>query len=109
MKEYRERELKWLSVVSKMDVGTVEKDSKLKKLVRSGIPASIRAKSWQFLSRSREYQKPGLYKVDQASSMYISWASAYTILPHYIDRPYYKARKALSMMSSNKMLQGMIW
>ncbi|CAO3675133.1 unnamed protein product [Umbelopsis ramanniana] len=62
MKEYRERELKWLSVVSKMDVGTVEKDNKLKKLVRSGIPASIRAKSWQFLSRSREYQKPGLYK-----------------------------------------------
>ncbi|KAH8551518.1 rab-GTPase-TBC domain-containing protein [Umbelopsis sp. PMI_123] len=62
MKEYRERELKWLSVVSKMDVGTVEKDNKLKKLVRSGIPASIRAKSWQFLSRSREYQKHGLYQ-----------------------------------------------
>jgi hypothetical protein len=62
MKEYRERELKWLSVVSKMDVGTAEKDSKLKKLVRTGIPASIRARSWQFLSRSREYQKRGVYQ-----------------------------------------------
>lgn len=62
MKEYREREVKWLSVVSKMDVGTAEKDSKLKKLVRSGIPASIRARSWQFLARSRDYSKPGLYQ-----------------------------------------------
>ncbi|KAI8992169.1 rab-GTPase-TBC domain-containing protein [Mycotypha africana] len=52
MKDYRETELKWLSIVSKLDAGTVKRDAKLKKLVRQGIPASVRPRVWQFLAGS---------------------------------------------------------
>ncbi|CAO3628590.1 unnamed protein product [Cunninghamella echinulata] len=62
LKHYREREVKWLSIVGKMDAGSVKKDAKLKKLVRSGIPTSVRAKVWQFLSGSTDYQKKGQFK-----------------------------------------------
>ncbi|CEG73143.1 hypothetical protein RMATCC62417_08579 [Rhizopus microsporus] len=58
MKEYRENELKWLTIVNKLDAGTVKKDVKMKKLVRGGIPASVRAKVWQFLAGSDDYRKP---------------------------------------------------
>ncbi|RUS15653.1 rab-GTPase-TBC domain-containing protein [Endogone sp. FLAS-F59071] len=62
IKAYREREAKWLSIVSKMDVGAVKKDAKLKKLVRAGIPASVRGKAWQFLAGSAEFRKNGVYE-----------------------------------------------
>ncbi|CAO3638487.1 unnamed protein product [Mucor hiemalis] len=61
MKEYRENELKWLSIVNKLDAGTVKKDAKMKKLVRSGIPASVRSKVWQFLAGSNDYRKQGQF------------------------------------------------
>ncbi|OAD73610.1 hypothetical protein PHYBLDRAFT_168049 [Phycomyces blakesleeanus NRRL 1555(-)] len=62
MKAYREREAKWLSIVGKLDAGTAKKDAKLKKLVRSGIPASVRARAWQFLAGSMDYKKKGYYE-----------------------------------------------
>ncbi|RUS24121.1 kinase-like domain-containing protein, partial [Jimgerdemannia flammicorona] len=46
-----------------MDAGAVKKDSKLKKLVRSGIPASVRGRAWQFLAGSAGYRKTGVYEV----------------------------------------------
>ncbi|KAI8369716.1 rab-GTPase-TBC domain-containing protein [Blakeslea trispora] len=57
MKEYRENELKWLSIVNKLDAGTVKKDAKFKKLVRNGIPASVRSRVWQFLAGSADYRR----------------------------------------------------
>ncbi|RUO96628.1 rab-GTPase-TBC domain-containing protein [Jimgerdemannia flammicorona] len=45
-----------------MDAGAVKKDSKLKKLVRSGIPASVRGRAWQFLAGSAGYRKTGVYE-----------------------------------------------
>lgn len=63
MKHYREREVKWLSIVNKMDAGSVKKDAKLKKLVRSGIPTSVRSRVWQFLAGSTtDYQKRGSFQ-----------------------------------------------
>lgn len=62
MKEYRENELKWLNIVNKLDAGTVKKDVKMKKLVRGGIPGSVRAKVWQFLAGSNDYQKPNYFQ-----------------------------------------------
>ncbi|CDH53403.1 tbc1 domain family member 10a-like [Lichtheimia corymbifera JMRC:FSU:9682] len=62
MKEYREQEIKWINTVGKMDAGTVKKDAKFKKLVRSGIPASVRARVWQFLADSQRYAKKGTYE-----------------------------------------------
>ncbi|KAI9468496.1 MAG: rab-GTPase-TBC domain-containing protein [Benjaminiella poitrasii] len=59
LKEYRENELKWLSIVNKMDAGHVKRDAKFKKLVRQGIPASVRARVWQFLAGSKDYCKGG--------------------------------------------------
>ncbi|KAI7863462.1 rab-GTPase-TBC domain-containing protein [Spinellus fusiger] len=62
MKAYREREAKWLLIVGKLDAGTAKKDAKLKKLVRSGIPTSVRARAWQFLAGSSDYKKRGYYE-----------------------------------------------
>ncbi|KAI8079714.1 rab-GTPase-TBC domain-containing protein [Gilbertella persicaria] len=61
MREYRENELKWLSIVSKLDAGTVKKDAKFKKLVRNGIPASVRSRVWQFLAGSNDYRKSNMF------------------------------------------------
>jgi hypothetical protein len=63
MKEYRENELKWLSIVNKLDAGTVKKDAKFKKLVRNGIPASVRSRVWQFLAGSNDYRKPNQFSI----------------------------------------------
>lgn len=57
MKEYREHELKWIAIMNKSDAHSVKKDAKFKKLVRYGIPASVRARVWQFLSGSQVYQQ----------------------------------------------------
>lgn len=63
IKEYRENELKWLSIVNKLDAGTVKKDAKFKKLVRHGIPASVRSRVWQFLAGSNDYRRPNQFNI----------------------------------------------
>jgi hypothetical protein len=62
LKEYRDLEIKWINVVSKLDVGTVKKDAKLKKLVRSGIPTSVRPKVWQLLAGVNDLKKKDKFK-----------------------------------------------
>ncbi|KAI8645828.1 rab-GTPase-TBC domain-containing protein [Parasitella parasitica] len=63
MKEYRENELKWLSILNKLDAGSVKKDAKFKKMVRNGIPGSVRSKVWQFLAGSDDYRKAGQFEI----------------------------------------------
>ena len=63
MNEYRETEIKWLNIVNKLDAGTVKKDARMKKLVRNGIPASVRARVWQFLAGSNDYKKPDQFNM----------------------------------------------
>lgn len=36
---------------------------KIKKLVRSGIPESVRGKSWQFMACADRYRKSGIFDV----------------------------------------------
>jgi hypothetical protein len=36
---------------------------KIKKLVRSGIPESVRGKAWQFMACADRYRKPGVFDV----------------------------------------------
>ncbi|KAI8142758.1 rab-GTPase-TBC domain-containing protein [Fennellomyces sp. T-0311] len=62
MKAYREQENKWIHTLGKMDPASVKKDAKFKKMVRSGIPGSVRARVWQFLAESDSYKKKGQYQ-----------------------------------------------
>ncbi|KAI8080026.1 rab-GTPase-TBC domain-containing protein [Halteromyces radiatus] len=86
MKHYREREVKWLSIVSKLDAGSVKKDAKLKKLVRSGIPTSVRARVWQFLAGSGDYQKQGKNQLDTLINQ--PYTAIYDVIDRDIPRCY---------------------
>ncbi|KAI9493461.1 rab-GTPase-TBC domain-containing protein [Zychaea mexicana] len=62
IKAYREQENKWIHTLGKMDPATVKKDAKFKKMARSGMPASVRARVWQFLAGGDSYKKSGMYQ-----------------------------------------------
>ncbi|KAI9253946.1 rab-GTPase-TBC domain-containing protein [Phascolomyces articulosus] len=62
IKAYREQENKWIHTLGKSDPASIKKDAKFKKMARSGIPASVRARVWQFLAGSDTYKKKGLYQ-----------------------------------------------
>ncbi|KAK3808059.1 MAG: rab-GTPase-TBC domain-containing protein [Linnemannia elongata] len=58
----RENEIKWIHAVSKLQADSVKKSSKYKKLVRRGIPTSVRGKVWLFLAKADVYRRPGLFE-----------------------------------------------
>ncbi|CAI2174306.1 15608_t:CDS:10 [Funneliformis geosporum] len=58
---YREREVKWIDLFGSMDSTMVQDSRKIKKLVRSGIPESVRGKAWQFMAGANKYRKPGVF------------------------------------------------
>ncbi|GBB87750.1 hypothetical protein RclHR1_14230004 [Rhizophagus clarus] len=58
---YREREAKWVALLGSMDPFMSRDSRKIKKLVRSGIPESVRGKAWQFMSCADRYRKPGVF------------------------------------------------
>ncbi|ORX48851.1 RabGAP/TBC [Hesseltinella vesiculosa] len=66
MKQYRDLEIKWLNLVSKLNAGSVKKDAKLKKLVRCGIPSSVRSRVWIFLAGVNEYRQDDVLSKLQA-------------------------------------------
>ncbi|KAL1920507.1 uncharacterized protein VTP21DRAFT_884 [Calcarisporiella thermophila] len=61
-KAYREKESKWLAALSSMSPQAAKDSSKLKKLVRTGIPDSLRGRVWQFLVGTNDYYQQGLYQ-----------------------------------------------
>ncbi|KAF9584839.1 hypothetical protein BGW38_004975, partial [Lunasporangiospora selenospora] len=61
-KRTRESEIKWIQAVTRMHADHVKKSSKYKKLVRSGLPASVRGRVWLFLAKADIYRKPGLFE-----------------------------------------------
>ncbi|KAG8513636.1 TBC1 domain family member 10B [Galemys pyrenaicus] len=50
----RQRELKWLEMFSNWDKWLSRRFQKVKLRCRKGIPSSLRAKAWQYLSNSKE-------------------------------------------------------
>ncbi|CAG8509695.1 17316_t:CDS:2, partial [Acaulospora colombiana] len=60
---YRERESKWVYFLGNMDPALAKESKKIKKLVRLGIPESVRGKSWQLMAGVHKYRKAGVYEV----------------------------------------------
>ncbi|XP_073416648.1 uncharacterized protein [Dendrobates tinctorius] len=60
----RQRELKWLDMFSNWDKWLTRRFQKVKLRCRKGIPSSLRAKAWQYLSNSHELliKNPGKFE-----------------------------------------------
>ncbi|XP_054851403.1 TBC1 domain family member 10B [Eublepharis macularius] len=60
----RQRELKWLDMLSHWDKWLSRRFQKVKLRCRKGIPSSLRAKAWQLLSNSKDLldQNPGKFE-----------------------------------------------
>ncbi|CAJ0926132.1 11071_t:CDS:10 [Entrophospora sp. SA101] len=61
---YRQREAKWLDIISSMNPSMARDSRKIKKLVRLGIPESLRGKAWQFMAGADKLRRPGYYDRD---------------------------------------------
>ncbi|KAG0241361.1 hypothetical protein BGX31_001201 [Mortierella sp. GBA43] len=61
LKHTRENELKWVHAATRLQADNVKKSSKYKKLVRRGIPPSVRGRVWLFLARADRYRQPGMF------------------------------------------------
>ncbi|KAL7414062.1 rab-GTPase-TBC domain-containing protein [Mrakia frigida] len=59
--EFRLLEQKWLGIISSSTLASVQKNKKNKKLVRSGLPASLRGRIWAFLLESQTQRRQGLF------------------------------------------------
>ncbi|KAJ9475162.1 Rab-GAP TBC domain-containing protein [Pseudozyma hubeiensis] len=53
---------KWLAVLAENDVTAALKSRKVKKLVRTGVPASVRRDVWLFLANASVRRRPGLFE-----------------------------------------------
>ncbi|KAM5228303.1 TBC1 domain family member 10B [Ctenodactylus gundi] len=60
----RQRELKWLEMFNNWDKWLSRRFQKVKLRCRKGIPSSLRAKAWQYLSNSKELleKNPGKFE-----------------------------------------------
>ncbi|KAF9131513.1 hypothetical protein BGW39_001689 [Mortierella sp. 14UC] len=58
----RENEIKWVHAATKLQADSVKKSSKYKKLVRKGIPTSVRGRVWLFLAKADLYRRPGMFE-----------------------------------------------
>jgi TBC1 domain family member 10 len=58
---HRQRELKWVSLMSTVPAAQARKNKKVKKLVFEGVPSSVRYLVWAHLTDSKARGMPGLY------------------------------------------------
>ncbi|KAG0093378.1 hypothetical protein BGZ92_005849 [Podila epicladia] len=58
----RENEIKWVHAATRLHADNVKKSSKYKKLVRRGVPTSVRGRVWLFLAKADLYRQPGLFE-----------------------------------------------
>jgi len=58
---HRNRELKWVSLMSTLDPSQAKKSKKVKKLLLNGVPASVRYQVWAHLADCKGKRMNGLY------------------------------------------------
>jgi hypothetical protein len=61
MDAHRQRELKWMSLISSVPAAQARKNKKVKKLLMEGVPSSVRYLVWAHLMDSKARAMPGLY------------------------------------------------
>ncbi|GAA5947591.1 hypothetical protein JCM3765_000989 [Sporobolomyces pararoseus] len=62
VEDHRAKELKWVQTLgSGITAAQVRKSKKMRSLVQSGIPSSVRGKVWAFLAEADKEKKIGLY------------------------------------------------
>ncbi|RKP24814.1 rab-GTPase-TBC domain-containing protein, partial [Syncephalis pseudoplumigaleata] len=55
-------EVKWTTIMEKFPPSSIRKSKKVRRLVKQGIPDSIRGKVWLYLADAAKYRRPGLYE-----------------------------------------------
>ncbi|KAJ8371880.1 hypothetical protein AAFF_G00299180 [Aldrovandia affinis] len=83
----RQRETKWLNIISQWDRILLKKTNKVKDQCRKGIPASLRARCWPLLCRAveRMNQNRKLYQTLDTSPGLQSWVD---VIERDIDRQF---------------------
>lgn len=61
MDAHRQRELKWMALISSIPAAQAKKSKKVKKLIMEGVPSSVRYLVWAHLTDSKARGMPGLY------------------------------------------------
>lgn len=61
MDAHRQRELKWMSLISSVPAAQARRNKKVKKLLMEGVPSSVRYLVWAHLMDSKARGMPGLY------------------------------------------------
>lgn len=61
MDAHRQRELKWMSLISQVPASQAKKTKKVKKLLMEGVPSSVRYLVWAHLTDSKARGMPGIY------------------------------------------------
>ncbi|GAA5989726.1 hypothetical protein JCM5350_007368 [Sporobolomyces pararoseus] len=62
VEDHRAKELKWVQTLgSGITAAQVRKSKKMRSLVQSGVPSSVRGKVWAFLAEADKEKKVGLY------------------------------------------------
>jgi TBC1 domain family member 10 len=61
MDAHRQRELKWMSLISSFPAAQARKNKKVKRLLMEGVPSSVRYLVWARLIDSKARAMLGLY------------------------------------------------
>lgn len=72
IENHRAKELKWIRAMDSMSVGSMKKNKKMRGLIQTGVPASVRGRVWQFLAEVDSVKKAGVYQVRSESSR-VEW------------------------------------
>ncbi|KAL0974205.1 hypothetical protein UPYG_G00217070 [Umbra pygmaea] len=83
----RQREMKWINIISQWDQVVLKKSSKVKEQCHKGIPASLRAKCWPLLCGASDRMKcqKDLYQTLDSGSALQSWVE---IIERDLDRQF---------------------